>query len=483
MMLLKQKKAGAARVLILVALATVNPACGSSGGAGSPPADTVNDNQAIQPVVEVPVMRSIPASHGISMQLLSERADRINPKLVYAFQGKGTALTWDIGVTRAAYERIPMLRGEANAQGMAAGDVVLTGNSSGSVLAAWFSCRGITADSIKGAETIMSGFPAQLVKEDPAAKFQEVLGAINSGKEFGSPTSDILPLVDAIVGNGACVPRLPTVILASNQDINDNRRWLFTEGRRSRSFDITDFSYSQRTGDFSLEKEKVGKICTYFADPVMFRYLSENMTGEERLCDIRVMENADDMRTAVLASISEPTYFVPVEEKAESKLVRFDAPGAIKSHRFYNGGFSMPGIVQDIKRLFPAARAMGTGRWTYNQAEVAVMYSWYDVNLNSLQEQSRWWMDLEPVPTDTQRSRLLARPAGLQGADLAARYQEEINLGYQRATACLQPGKACLSPRTSIFGRDPNKPAFTRPAGQPGGAEIPTRQGLDMFLQ
>jgi len=92
-------------------------------------------------------------------------------------------------------------------------------------------------------------------------------------------------------------------------------------------------------------------------------------------------------------------------------------------------------------------------------------------------------MDLEPVPTDTQRSRLLARPAGLQGADLAARYQEEINLGYQRATACLQPGKACLSPRTSIFGRDPKKPALTRPAGQPGGAEIPTRQGLDMFLQ
>jgi hypothetical protein len=52
-----------------------------------------------------------------------------------------------------------MLRGETNAQGMAAGDVLLTGNSSGSVMAAWFSCRGVTAESIKGAETIMSGFP------------------------------------------------------------------------------------------------------------------------------------------------------------------------------------------------------------------------------------------------------------------------------------------------------------------------------------
>jgi hypothetical protein len=482
-MLLKRKKTNVTRVMVLVALAVLNPACGGSSGGGSPPVDTVNDNQAMQPLVEGVTMRTITTNHGLTMQLLSERADRIDPKLVYAFQGKGTALTWDIGVTKAAYERIPMLRGEANAQGMAAGDVLLTGNSSGAVMAAWFSCRGINADSVKGAEGIIKNFPAQLVKEDAAGKFREVLGAINSGREFGSPTADIVPLVDAVLANGACVPRLPTVIVASNQDINDNRRWLFQSGQRSRSFDITDFSYSRTTSNFSFEKQKIGKICTYFADPVMFRYLTENMTQEERLCDVRVMENAEDMRTAVLASVSEPTYFVPVEEKAEAKLVRFDAPGVTKTHRFYNGGFSMPGIVQDMKRLFPRARAMGTGRWTYNQAEVAVMYSWYDVNLNSLQEQSRWWMDLESIPTDAQRSKLLGRPVGLQGEELAARYQEEINLGYQRATACLQRGKACLAPRTSIFGRDPNKPAFTRPAGQPGGAEISTRQGLDFLLQ
>lgn len=482
-MLLKPRKPIFLRKAGLLVAVILAPACANSSNDGNQPTETPSENQALQPLLTGPVMRSIPGQGGISMQILGERSDIINPRLIYAFQGKGTSLTWDIGVTKAAYERIPSLRGEANAQSMNAGDILVTGNSSGSVMAAWFSCRGFTADSIKAGESIMGGFPASLVKEDAAAKFREVLGAINSGQEFGSPISDISPLIDAVTGNGTCIPRLPTVIVASNQDINDNRRWMFAEGQRSRSFDITDFSYSQRTSNFSMEKQKVGKICTYFADPVMFRYLTEKMTQEERLCDVRVMENAEDMKTAVLASIAEPTYFVPVAENAESKLVRFDAPGIPKAPRTYNGGFSMPGIVQDMKRLFPAARALGTGRWSYNQAEVAVMYSWYDINLNNLQEQSRWWMDLETFPTDYQRGRLLARPSDLSGAELAARYQDEINLGYQRAIACLQRGKPCLPARTSIFGRDPNKPAFTKPAGQPGGAEIATRQGLDFLLQ
>jgi hypothetical protein len=147
------------------------------------------------------------------------------------------------------------------------------------------------------------------VKENAADKFQEVLGAIADRKEFGSPLSDIAPMIDAVTGNGTCFPKLPTVIVASNEDINDNRRWLRPDGQRSRNFDITDFSYSERISNFSFESRKIGKICTYFADPVMFRYLTENMTQEERLCDVRLMENADDMKLAVLASIAEPTLF------------------------------------------------------------------------------------------------------------------------------------------------------------------------------
>jgi hypothetical protein len=149
--------------------------------------------------------------------------------------------------------------------------------------------------------------------------------------------------------------------------------------------------------------------------------------------------------------------------------VRFDAPGVAKSRRYYNGGFSMPGVVQDMKRLFPEAHAFGTGRWSYSPAEVAVLYSWYDINLNNIQEQSRWWMDLESLPTDAQKSWLVDRPQDLQGGSLATRYQQEMNLGYQRALSCLQRGKPCLPARTTILGRDQNKPALTRPARHPGG--------------
>ena len=468
---------------VLALMATGVSACGSASSGGSAPAQPAPEPESLQQVNQGPGIRTISTSRGMTMQIAGDRADSINPKLVYAFQGKGTAITWDIGVAKASYERIPMLRGEANAQAMAAGDVVVTGNSSGSLLAAWFSCRGITSSSIQGAESIVSGFPAELVKEDIAGKLREILAAITDGKEFGSPISTISPLVDEVTQNGACVPMLPTVIVASNQDINDNRRWLTGNGDHTRSFDITDFSYSQRTSTLSFDSQKVGKICTYFADPVMFRYLTENMTQEERLCDVRLIENADDMKLAVLASIAEPTYFIPIEDSSDSKLIRFDGSGVPKTRRFYNGGFSMPGVVQDVKRLFPAARAMGTGRWEYSTTEVAIMHRWYDINLNSLQETSRWWLDLESFPTDSQKSKLLARPSALEGAALAARYKEEIEMGYQRGIACLQPGKPCIPARNTTFGRDTNKPAFTKPAGQPGGAEIITRQGLDPFLQ
>ena len=70
-MLLKRKKTNVTRVMVLVALAVLNPACGGSSGGGSPPVDTVNDNQAMQPLVEGVTMRTITTNHGLTMQLLS----------------------------------------------------------------------------------------------------------------------------------------------------------------------------------------------------------------------------------------------------------------------------------------------------------------------------------------------------------------------------------------------------------------------------
>ncbi|MEY4631670.1 MAG: hypothetical protein RIQ81_1790 [Pseudomonadota bacterium] len=471
------------KIHAIVASLTLASACGNGAGSGNKKTQAPSTPEFVPEALTPPAPRTIVTAKGWHLQIAPERAEQINPKLVYVFQGKGTTLSWDIGVARAAWERIPLLRSEAFPAASAAGEVLLTGNSSGSALAAFFTCNGISMESILRMGQLLSAFPEELVREDSAAKIPEIFNAIRNGQEFGRKHDAMLPFIDQLTG-AECMPRYPTVIVASNQDINDNRPWLESNEHRSRTFHVEDFSYSERTSTFTTKSFKVGKICTYFADPVMFRYLTEQMTQEERLCDVRVMETAADVKLAVLASIAEPTYFVPVAEPFEAKLERYHSDGFAKTRRFYNGGFSMPGVVQDMKRLFPSARALGTGRWEYGMTEVAAMNSWYDVNLNTVQANSRWWLDLETFPAPGKElDALLARPQNLQGASLVKRYQDEIAMGYRRGIECLKQKKPCLSTRKTVMGRDLYKPALTRPAGQPGGAEIKTRQGLDPLLQ
>lgn len=479
----KLKRLVPGKSILSLGLVTALAACGSQGsGKKNPEIRFSDEDETLVPLPEGPMMRPLTSVLGRSLSIRAERSNSINPKLIYAIQGKGTSLTWDIGVTKGAYDRIPMLRGEANAQGLAAGDLVVTGNSSGAVLAGWLTCNGISVESLNAAHGLMRQFPANLVNEDAFAKFQDILSVIRSSEELGSPISSMEPVLNAVTGNGTCVPLLPTVIVASNQDINDNRSWVLGD-QRSRSFDLDDYTYSVRNSSFSFESNKIGKACTYFADPVMFKYLTENLTQEERLCDVRVMETAAEVKLAIMASIAEPTYFMPIDEPSELRLVRYNEPGMTKNRRRYNGGFSMPAVVQDVKRLFPNAYAMGTGRWSYGTIESTVMSSWYDVSLNDLQERSRWWFDLEAFPTDDQESELLDRDKELTGGALAARYDKEIELGYTRAIECLQPGKPCLPDRSTLFGNDRDKPAFTKPAGQPDAAEIVNRRGVDGILQ
>ena len=60
-------------------------------------------------------------------------------KLLLSFQGKGSSLAWDAGVVKRAYEV---------ASALAENQVIVTGNSSGSVLAVYFSCFGFTQTSV-----------------------------------------------------------------------------------------------------------------------------------------------------------------------------------------------------------------------------------------------------------------------------------------------------------------------------------------------
>ncbi len=473
---------------VLIASLFVVAACGTGKESiSSKKPEKITDQTQPQNEVATPVLQGatkiIMTRSGMQMKIAANRAETINPKLIYAYQGKGTALTWDIGGTKAAYERMGLLRRETNPAAQTGGDIVITGNSSGSVLAAWFTCRGFTADSIREAQTIMTQFPASLVKESTSEKILEILSAIKQGREFGAPINPMIPLVDHITGKGSCVPQLPTIITTSNQDINDRRAWLATPSAQTRRFDMGDFSYWESGYAPSSRLVKIGKICTYFADPVMFKYLTENISQEERLCDVRLMENGEDVKLAVLASIAEPTYFLPISETSDAKLVRYSVNGLQRKTRVYNGGFSMPGVMQDAKRLFPAARALSSGRWEYGTTESTVMKTWYDVEINNLQEVSRWWTDLEMLPTEAEQKLLLDRPDDLTGNTMAQRYNYEMNLGYQRAITCLKRGSACLPKRKSIIrGNDMYRPVFTGAAGKTNGPSIKTRQGLDVLL-
>ena len=208
---------------IFIACLLLVAACGSSKESiSSKKPEKITDqtqpqNEAGAPVVQGPT-KIITTRSGMQMKIAANRAETINPKLIYAYQGKGTALTWDIGGTKAAYERMSLLRRETNPAAQTAGDIVVTGNSSGSVLAAWFTCRGFTAESIREAQTIMTQFPASLVKESTSEKILEIISAIKQGREFGAPINPMIPLVDHITGKGSCVPQLPTIITTSITD-------------------------------------------------------------------------------------------------------------------------------------------------------------------------------------------------------------------------------------------------------------------------
>src|SRR4051812_15965338 len=70
------------------------------------------------------------------------RAKMKNVKLAIVNVGKGTAVRFDAGIWRAAAEYIPLLRGKNQEQ------IILAGNSSGAIPTLFFSCFGISPETI-----------------------------------------------------------------------------------------------------------------------------------------------------------------------------------------------------------------------------------------------------------------------------------------------------------------------------------------------
>src|SRR5205823_3681409 len=106
----------------------------------------------------------------------------------------------------------------------------------------------------------------------------------------------------------------------------------------------------------------IGKAVTYFVDQSMYDLLSR-IPAEERNGDLRLVKTPADLALAILASVSEPSYFDPVTETNPSKLLVGTEPGDLGPTvtRSYCGGMFMAMPVQDIRRMVPGLRVMGTG--------------------------------------------------------------------------------------------------------------------------
>ncbi len=71
---------------------------------------------------------------------------------------------------------------------------------------------------------------------------------------------------------------------------------------------------------------RIGKAVTFFVERSLFDLLPA-IPPEQRTADLRLMTTAEDVALAILASVSEPTYFDPVAETQPSKLLAGAVPG------------------------------------------------------------------------------------------------------------------------------------------------------------
>ncbi len=412
-------------------------------------------------------------------------------KLLYNFQGKGSSLSYDAGAFTQSFAMIPAIRD---------GQVVLSANSGGAILAAFFTCHGINKDSIakirkvlvEGTDRVKSSVQ-QLrdTVENPVSKVK----MLTSGKIPYIDIKNLDAYIEAAlniasvteIAHSSCKFEVPIVIVASNYEVVHN----FQPGVRFARMDggIESAAQSYSGGSTSLdekfftaddfvvrwkkesfdrlaklvgleagfkrfqeshpdlmlgESDLVGKSCTYFVSPDVYELFAQ-MPVEERLCDLRLVDDAASLALAIQASAAEPTYFAPIPETVSDKLLVDDGrPGhlGVSTKRSYWGGFVMPMVAHDIRRALPHLRVLGSGTTRLDLPSNSVVRSLALVDTLEVSKVSEYWADVAFVPKSDYRSKLKAlvgsRPS--QG--------QEFDMGLSRALECLTAekngGKRCL---------------------------------------
>jgi len=378
-------------------------------------------------------------------------------RLLFIGQGKGSGLGWEVGLLKALEQKVPAFD---------RGQIIFAADSGPSVLGAFFACKGFSASSLAEAETLLKRFDPKLVNDNPAAKLITAFKKIGLAHLFGRTLSwaeletslvtlgpeSMNDVLDWITENGTCVPRLPLLIATANQDILDNRNQKIDVDEKQLDYD--------NDSVYDADEKYLGKACTYFATPDVMEALAR-VPWQERLCDLRPIRNAQDLRLAVLASVSEPTYLPRVAEP-HPELIVSDGIHPVTS-RWYNGGFVIPGAVQDLRRLFPSLPTIGSGRPEYSSMEKAVVRGLYAVHLEPALQHAKWWLDVIIQPSPDEWT-WIARPH----KDYPASVERLVDDGEKAAEACLEVQSCVPAPSTVqvskldyAIGGSPDQPVKT----------------------
>jgi hypothetical protein len=393
----------------------------------------------------------------VALAFLAHQAAAAEPSLLMSFQGKGSSAAYDLGVVRKLHDELPALRDNR---------VVISASSSGSVLATFFCTRGFSQASIEELTAINANLDRQAIRNNE--NLQNKAQKIMTQQPIEMPHDVLKDTIAKVLGVQDYNPSesirqiarrskakiiLPVVIVAANYEVihvtkstlqdyrpldrvvdHDSYSVSWTEEAFA-NYQHNPATFQKLHPDLKLGSSKyVGKACTYFCDQTMFDQLRQ-IPESERLGDLRLMTGPEDLALALLASASEPTYFNPVADWDTTKLLIGEQLGDLGNirRRSYCGGFIMPVVAQDIRRVQPQLFTFNSGGGDLPLPVKIFLESNYLLNYDRIQRQNDWWVDISATVQSDIYRRMAAR-------DLTD--AEEYAAGYARATQCLQSGRA-----------------------------------------
>lgn len=411
--------------------------------------------------------------------------------LLVCFQGKGANVPFDAGVMREAVERIPAVYDDR---------VIVCGNSSGAILAAFYSCFGLRPETVKACEHAL--LTADLTAIRRVQNVALTVGKLLRGEKtelshealreyvatcLGVADWKAAGSIPEVIRRSRVTPRFPALIVAANAEV------LFNRGRGDpfasldyKVYDPATGTVSWKPGVYEFYRSNpqrfradnpglelgptpvIGKACTFFVDRSLFDLLSR-IPPAERLGDLRLMTTPADVALAVIASCSEPTYFDAIPDWDQGKLLCGGPLGdtGTTRRRSYCGGWIQPIPAQDIRRALPQLRVFGTGRIETPFAGRHLLKAWYLVESSLPETLGQWWLDLE-----------LLIPRELQKQIISGQAGDSAML-FEAGRAVARAGLATDADRPAFV----LPPVHGGPLAAPANANpLPTQRGLGPLL-